>query len=155
MLGGSSEAAARRAARIGDGFLPSEARFWSFYQDECQKLGKPDPGPYFGGSTATVFLAEDPESAWADVGPFFMHEMNAYGAWQAKDNVQTGYRPVADLDELRATGQYRILTPDEYVGELRAAGDMAFALLHPMVGGVPPKLAWDCLRLFEEGVMAR
>lgn len=155
VLGGSSEAAARRAARLGDGFLPSESHFWQYYQEECLKLGKPDPGPYFGGSTAVVFLAQDPEAAWPVVGPFFMHEMNAYGAWQAPDDVHTGYKAVSDLDALRATGQYRILTPDEYLSELRSAGDLAFALMHPMVGGVPPKLGWESLRLFEEGVLRR
>ena len=49
----------------------------------------------------------------------------------------------------RAGGQYRILTPDEYAAELQAKGDGAFAVLHPMVGGIPPELAWEHLRLFE------
>src|SRR5205823_8131722 len=44
-LGGTSEAAARRAARIADGFIPSEPPYWEPYLDECLKLGKPDPGP--------------------------------------------------------------------------------------------------------------
>lgn len=148
-LGGSSEAAARRAARIADGFMPSEPQFHQFYREECLKLGKPDPGPHFGGDTSVVVLSEDPEAAWPELGPFFMHEVNAYGAWQTVDDVQAGYKPVEDLDDLRKTGQYRILTPDEYAAELDGAGDSAFALLHPMVGGVPPEKAWEHLRLFE------
>ncbi len=45
ILGGSSEAAARRAARIGDGFIPSSPELWEPYRDEVQRLGRPDPGP--------------------------------------------------------------------------------------------------------------
>jgi alkanesulfonate monooxygenase SsuD/methylene tetrahydromethanopterin reductase-like flavin-dependent oxidoreductase (luciferase family) len=155
ILGGSSEAAARRAARLGDGFMPSEPQFHDFYRDECMKLGKPDPGPFMGGDTSVVVLAEDPEKAWPELGPYFMHEMNAYGAWQAVDGVQAGYKPVGDLEELRQTGQYRILTPDEYVAELAPAGEFAFALLHPMVGGIPPEKAWEHVRLFEKFVLNR
>ena len=60
-LGGSSEAAARRAARIADGFLPSIPEVWEFYRDEMQRLGQPDPGPCPIGENRTVALAEDAE----------------------------------------------------------------------------------------------
>jgi alkanesulfonate monooxygenase SsuD/methylene tetrahydromethanopterin reductase-like flavin-dependent oxidoreductase (luciferase family) len=149
LLGGSSEPAARRAARIADGFVPSEPGCWEFYRDECLKLGQPDPGAGMSVTAGVVMLAEDPEAAWPVLGPYFQYESNAYGAWQVATGG-TAYRPVADLDELRALGQYRILTPDEYAAELKAAGDLAFAGLHPMVGGIPPTLAWEQLHLFEE-----
>jgi alkanesulfonate monooxygenase SsuD/methylene tetrahydromethanopterin reductase-like flavin-dependent oxidoreductase (luciferase family) len=153
MLGGSSEAAARRAARIADGFMPSEPRCWEFYRDECLKLGKPDPGPGFTGHGHVVVLAEDPDSAWTELGPYLMHETNAYGAWQAAADIEATYRPVTDIAELRAGSQYRILTPDGYAAELAAAGDRALATLHPMVGGIPPELAWRSLRLFEKACL--
>jgi alkanesulfonate monooxygenase SsuD/methylene tetrahydromethanopterin reductase-like flavin-dependent oxidoreductase (luciferase family) len=153
VVGGSSEAAARRAARIADGFMPSDPRLWDFYQEECLKLGQPDPGPCLTGNTDVVVLAEDPDAAWSELGPYFLHEMNAYGAWQAVDGVQTGYKTVDDVEELRRTGQYRIVAPAEYAAELSAAGDLAFALLHPMVGGIPPDKAWEHLRLFEKSVL--
>jgi alkanesulfonate monooxygenase SsuD/methylene tetrahydromethanopterin reductase-like flavin-dependent oxidoreductase (luciferase family) len=152
VLGGSSEAAARRAARIADGFVPSDENCWSFYRDECLKLGKPDPGPGLGGTADAVVLAEDPEAAWSEIGPYFVHESNAYGAWDplAGDGF---YRTVTDAEELRAGRQYRILTPDEYRAELEAEGELAIARLHPMVGGIPPDLAWRHLRLFEEAFL--
>jgi alkanesulfonate monooxygenase SsuD/methylene tetrahydromethanopterin reductase-like flavin-dependent oxidoreductase (luciferase family) len=152
-LGGTSEAAARRAARIADGFIPSEPGCWDFYRDECLKLGKPDPGPGMTGQGDVVILAEDPEAAWAEIGPYFLHETNAYGAWQAAAKVEATYRPQNGIDELRAGGQYRILTPDSYAAELKAAGDLALVVLHPMVGGIPPDLAWRHLRLFEEALL--
>ena len=149
VLGGTSEAAARRAARIADGFIPSEPACWEFYRDECRKLGKPDPGPGMTGHGDVVVLAEDPEAAWPELAPYFLHETNAYGAWQAAANVEATYKAQQGIDELRAGGQYRILTPDAYKAELDAAGGLAFAALHPMVGGIPPELAWRHLRLFE------
>jgi len=147
ILGGTSEAAARRAARIADGFIPSETTCWEFYRDECLQLGKPDPGPGMTIDAAVVVLAEDPEAAWPELGPYFLHEVNTYGALQAGAGVKAVYEPVTGIDELRAGSQYRILTPDEYAAEI---GELGFAGLHPMVGGIPPKLAWEHLHLFAE-----
>ena len=152
LLGGSSEVAARRAARIADGFIPSVPEMWEFYRDEVIKLGGADPGPSPIPENRTVALAEDVERGWDQMGPFFLHETNAYGAWQAQDNIAAPYKTVADLDELRATGAYAILTPDEYAAELREA-PFPFAMFHPLCGGMPFELAWSSLRLFEHEVM--
>jgi alkanesulfonate monooxygenase SsuD/methylene tetrahydromethanopterin reductase-like flavin-dependent oxidoreductase (luciferase family) len=155
-MGGSTEAAARRAARVGDGFLPSSPDLWEHYRDERLRLGHTDPGPYAAGDTSVFVLATDPETTWAAVAPYFLHEVNAYGQWMAEAGVtQGGYAEVADADALRATGQYRVLTPEQMVGELRAGGEYAFALFHPMVGGIPPAMAWESLHLFEHEVLPR
>src|SRR5579884_366591 len=76
VLGGSTEAAARRAARIGDGFLPSSPQLWSYYTDELAKLGKPHPGPYPGGDTSFFHLAKDPDAGWDAIAPYALHEVN-------------------------------------------------------------------------------
>ena len=152
-MGGSSEAAARRAARLGDGFLPSEPEFWDFYVDECNKLGKPDPGPFMGGDTRIVWIARDVDRAWDELGKHFLHETNAYGEWQAESEVAGGFHEVPDVETLRAEERYRILTPDEYAAELNAVGPFAFTLFHPMVGGVPPQAAWELLHLYETDVL--
>jgi len=152
MLGGSSEPAARRAARIADGFMPSVPEVWDFYRDEVQVLGRPDPGPSPIGGTNVVALADDPEAGWQKMSPFFLHETNEYGAWQAQDDLATPYRQVADADALRTTGQYRVVTPTDFVAEMKAA-PFAFAQLHPLCGGMPPDLAWSSLRLFEREVL--
>ena len=151
ILGGSSEAAARRAARIADGFLPSLPEMWEFYRDEVQRLGRPDPGPSPIGPNRTVALAEDVEKGWEQMGPYFLHEANAYGAWQAQENAGSPYRSATSVDELRKTGQYAVLTPDQCIDELRAAA-FPFALFHPLCGGMPIDLAWSSLRLFEHDV---
>jgi alkanesulfonate monooxygenase SsuD/methylene tetrahydromethanopterin reductase-like flavin-dependent oxidoreductase (luciferase family) len=152
ILGGSSEAAARRAARIADGFIPSVPEVWDFYRDEVQRLGRHDPGPSPVSSNQVVALAEDPEEGWAAMAPFFLHEMNAYGTWQAQEGVATPYRKTADTEELRKTGQYRVVTPEQLVAEQRSA-PFPFAMFHPMCGGMPVELAWSSLELFERRVL--
>lgn len=154
-LGGSVEAAARRAARIADGFTPSTPDIWEFYVDECQKLGKPDPGPFMGGDTSVVHVASDVDEGWAELAPYAMHEINAYGEWAAGAGMEgaTGYVRTDDPDALRATGQYRVVTPAQLVEELDAKGPFAFCMLHPLVGGLPPELAWKSLRLIETEVI--
>jgi alkanesulfonate monooxygenase SsuD/methylene tetrahydromethanopterin reductase-like flavin-dependent oxidoreductase (luciferase family) len=151
-MGGSSEAAARRAARLGVGFTPSVPEVWPFYRDEMARLGQPDPGTYAGGASRVVVLAEDAEEGWKAHAPYFLHENNAYGAWQAQDDIASPYRTVGDADALRSTGRYRVLTPDEFVAEVKVAA-VPFAIFQPLCGGTPPALAWQSLRLFERVVL--
>ena len=105
---------------------------WTFYRDEVQKLGRPDPGPSPIGANQVVALAEDPEEGWEQMAPYFLHETKAYGAWQAQDDVAAPYHRVADIDALRATDQYRVLTPEEFVEEQKAS-PFPFAMLPPAV----------------------
>jgi hypothetical protein len=151
-LGGSSEVAARRAARIADGFIPSAPELWDYYRDEVQKLGRPDPGPSPTGKNEIVALATDVDKGWEQMAPFFLHETNAYGEWQAQDNIASPFRGVSDIDELRATDLYRVLTPEQLVTEHKGSS-FPFAMFHPMCGGMPVDLAWSSPRLFEREVL--
>jgi hypothetical protein len=54
--------------------------------------------------------------------------------------------------ELRASGQYRVLRPEELLAELSGPG-LRSATVHPMMGGIPPKAAWESLRLLEQEVI--
>jgi hypothetical protein len=88
------------------------------------------------------------------MAPFFLHEMNAYGAWTAaaEPEARGPFTSVSGVDELRESGAYAVLTPDEYIAELKAA-PFPFAFLHPLCGGMPPDLAWSSLHLLEHEVM--
>ena len=152
MLGGSSEVAARRAARLGVGFIPVSAEVWEFYRDEVQQLGGADPGESIVGENYTLALFDDVERGWEQLGPYFLHETNAYGAWQQESNADAPFHVAADVDELRARGTHRIVTPDEFIVEMKAA-PFPFQIFHPMCGGIPPELAWQSLRLYEHEVL--
>ena len=151
-LGGSSKPAAERAARIADGFVPSMPDVWDFYRDEVQRLGRPDPGPCPIGTNQVVALAEDPEKGWEQMAPYFLHETNAYGTWQAQDDVASPYHSVSDTDELRTTNQYRVISPAQFIEEQKDS-PFPFELFHPLCGGMPIELAWSSLHLFENHVL--
>jgi alkanesulfonate monooxygenase SsuD/methylene tetrahydromethanopterin reductase-like flavin-dependent oxidoreductase (luciferase family) len=155
VLGGSSEPVARRAARIADGFLPSSPELYEFYRDEKIKLGQEDPGPYFGGDTSFIHISKNPEADWERIAPHALYESNSYGENMAAAGTSGvgGFTVAADADALKATGQYRVITPEQYVDELKSAGMAAFGTFHPMMGGIPPELAWESLRLLETDVI--
>ena len=155
MLGGSTVPAARRAARFGVGFLPPSQEIWEAYRSGCIEFGHPDPGDWLGGDTSFIHLAEDVERGWEQIGPYAMHESNCYGEWMLESGIggAGGYTTFETVEQLRASGQYRVLTPEQLVAELKAGGPFASAMMHPMMGGIPPAVAWESLELLETQVM--
>jgi alkanesulfonate monooxygenase SsuD/methylene tetrahydromethanopterin reductase-like flavin-dependent oxidoreductase (luciferase family) len=159
ILGGGVQAAAKRAAKHELAFMPTDEGAWEFYREEVQALGRPDPGPYMGGDVSFFHLAEDVEVGWKEIAPYAMHEMNAYGAWMdqagASGGRGTGYSTTPSEEDLRATGQYRVFTPNQFVELNAAKGPAAYVLCHPLMGGIPPETGWRSLRLLEKEVMPR
>lgn len=152
LVGGTSAAAARRAVRLGLGFLPSTPDAWESYRAELAAQDLPDPGPSPVGESVVLAVAADVERGWEQLGPYFLHDANEYGRWQREAGIDSPYRSVADVDDLRRHGAHRIVTPDELVAEMGAA-PFPFAMFHPMCGGIPPALAWEGLHLFEREVL--
>lgn len=152
-LGGSSKAAARRAARIADGFQPGPPGLVEVYRDECGRLGKPvgwtpPPSPV----SRFIHIAEDTEAAWRTLGPHLLHESSSYGRWISEAGTAGVFQEVADLAELRGTGTYQIVNPEQFVDLARRLGPAGRIEFHPLVGGVDPEVGWTSLRLFEEAV---
>lgn len=147
-MGGASKAAARRAARHADVFLPAHADLMHTYREELQKLGKPPKEPR--GRSMLVWLAEDPDKFWAEFGPSALHENNVYGQWYEQWGAWNGYVIEENTDTLRATGRYPVMTPDELVARIEERDGNITVMFHPMAGGAEPELAWQSLRLIEE-----
>lgn len=159
MIGGSSPRAAKRAARYGMGFFPAVADddLIEIYRQECEALGKPvgyvnrlpeeQPG--------TFVLSEDPDRTWAEVGPYLLHEATAYGKWQTPDVRSIVTSTATTIDELRAEGIYRVVTPDECLDIVRKLGRRSAVTLHPLCGGTPAELAWPSMELFADKVLPR
>ena len=80
------------------------------------------------------------------IAPHALHEMNDYAQW-AKGNPDYPYQPVQDIDELRATGMYLVLTPDECVEFATANGGL---FVKPLMGGLSPDLAWESLESWNQ-----
>jgi alkanesulfonate monooxygenase SsuD/methylene tetrahydromethanopterin reductase-like flavin-dependent oxidoreductase (luciferase family) len=145
--GGGSPAAARRAAHLGMMFLPqhSDPALAEAYDQAAIEAGNPtgmclSPGE---GSPTSLFVAEDPDAAWAELGPHLLHDARAYAEWLG-DTASLSASSATTVDELRAeNGAYRIVTIDE----ARALRDKYGVLsLHPLCGGIPPAIAWPYLR---------
>lgn len=104
-------------------------------------------------STVTsAFVAEDPDLAWAQIGPHLLHDANAYAAWMTNSSSVT--KSLArSVEELRAQeGAYRIFTPDEALAYIESNG---LLLLQPLCGGLPPELAWESLETMKSRVLSR
>jgi alkanesulfonate monooxygenase SsuD/methylene tetrahydromethanopterin reductase-like flavin-dependent oxidoreductase (luciferase family) len=153
-MGGSSPAAARRAARIADGFEPTSRDLLDVYEAECTRLGRPaGPPPPRLPAGQFLHVADDVERAWDELAPHLLHEMQSYGRWLQDGGRATNYRPVTDLAELRASGTYRIVTPQECVAIARELGPEGGIELHPLVGGADPAVGWTSLHLLMDEVV--
>ena len=53
----------------------------------------------------------------------------------------------------RASGMYRVLTPEACVELGRGLGERGVLVLHPLMGGLPPELGWQSLELFDAKVL--
>jgi alkanesulfonate monooxygenase SsuD/methylene tetrahydromethanopterin reductase-like flavin-dependent oxidoreductase (luciferase family) len=147
-LGGSSDGAARRAARLGVGFVPTEKGPWEVYRKERIALGHDDPGELFRSDSRFFHLSDEPDADWDRIAPYAMHESNAYARWLAEAGGGI-YKAYDDADALRASGDYRVLPPRALAEELHAEGPFALATFHPLMGGLAPELGWESLRRVE------
>lgn len=155
-MGGNSKAAARRAARFDMGMLAQglNPELEADYREACEELGKA-PGLCINppaGTVTSAFVAEDPDRAWAQMGPHLLHDAKAYAAWMG-DAASVTKSVAQTVDELRAQqGAYRIFSPDEALAYIESNG---LLLLQPLCGGLPPDLAWQSLELMKSKVLSR
>ena len=153
LVGGSSKPAVRRAARLG---LPFSAGahvpgLKEYYDEQCAAYGTKGfifvPPP----KVANLFIDEDPDKAWAELGHHFLAEAQLYARWQTQDVSSPVTSHASTPEELRAEGIYAVLTPQECID--RVGSGNSTMLLHPLCGGIPVERAWDCLHLYAEKVL--
>lgn len=156
MIGGKTDIAARRAARLDAPFSPAKADpdLLQCYVDECARLGhvprieglgaKP-MGPGF------VMISHDPEATWALVEPAARYDAATYASWQ-DDTARSDWfvSGAGEMGDLRESGNYVVFTPEQCIAQYRRHGSL---MLHPLMGGIAPDLAWQSLRLFEAEVL--
>lgn len=156
LVGGSSRAAARRAARLADGFAPSIADegLRDAYLAACADVGRPPGLVHLPPPFMAVFVAEDPEAYWEVLGPHALHELSGYGRWASGD-PGSPYHGITDVDTARRAGFYRVVTPDECVALAQSLPPEAGLLFKPLIGGLDPEHAWASLELFADAVLPR
>jgi alkanesulfonate monooxygenase SsuD/methylene tetrahydromethanopterin reductase-like flavin-dependent oxidoreductase (luciferase family) len=154
LLGGGSAAAVRRAARFGLGMVTQgvDPALEALYRAECARHGRA-PGLFLNpprGTVTSAFVAEDPDAAWARIGPYLLHDARSYAEWLGEGSA-VSRSPARSVAELRAEqGPYRIFTPEEAADHVRQRGVL---LMQPLCGGLPPALAWEHLELVAKRVL--
>lgn len=154
LLGGSTLSAARRAARLGAGFFPAigDPRLAEAYRSECARLGFDAGFTSLPGGPGFVHVSDDPERDWRVIGPHALYDAQTYAAWQPPGQRSEVHVEARTIDELRRSGVYRVVTPDECV---RLAQETGRVILHPLMGGLAPEVAWRGLELFAAEVLPR
>lgn len=154
LMGGGSPAAVRRAARLGMGMVTQggDPSLETVYREACEEAGT-TPGLFVNPSAETVtsaFVAEDPDRAWHEMGPYLLHDARMYAAWLG-DSATASKSTATSVEALRAeNGAYRIFTPDEAVAYVKQQGVL---VTQPLCGGLPPELAWPSLELVASKVI--
>jgi alkanesulfonate monooxygenase SsuD/methylene tetrahydromethanopterin reductase-like flavin-dependent oxidoreductase (luciferase family) len=154
LLGGGSEAAARRAARIADGFDPgTKTALWEPYFDELRRLGKaPWSWPRPTAATWSGFVSNDPAATWRRVAPHARHEMERYGRWIRESGADIPrFREGVGDGELRRL--YPVLSPDGCIETLLALGPDVRITIHPLLAGLDPDVGWETLRCLVDLVL--
>ncbi|CAN5632333.1 hypothetical protein BH10ACT3_BH10ACT3_01480 [soil metagenome] len=147
-LGGGSEGAARRAARIADVFFPSDVTYWETYRQAIIDGGGADFGEMPPVGPRFVHVAEDVDKGWEEVGPFVANDRGSYGRWATESGLDTGHRQITEDNGLRDDPEYVVVTPDQCVALIHELGPSGTLPLNPMMGGIPPEIAWRSLELF-------
>jgi alkanesulfonate monooxygenase SsuD/methylene tetrahydromethanopterin reductase-like flavin-dependent oxidoreductase (luciferase family) len=158
LLGGAHPAVARRAARIADGFFPPGGENWHIYRQERLQLGKSDPGEKFHAlGPIYTHVTWDVDAAWDKILPHAVHCMKSYSEWTV-EAYGTALGPFAkgiDPEDLRNSGAYQVLTPEQAVAMINGLDDISTFILTPLLGGLDPDFAWSSLSLFEQEVWPR
>jgi alkanesulfonate monooxygenase SsuD/methylene tetrahydromethanopterin reductase-like flavin-dependent oxidoreductase (luciferase family) len=157
MWGGGSVAAARRAGRYGLSLLAqgSVPGMQEAYEAASRAHGH-EPGMTVlpdRNTPMVTFVADDIDSAWAQLGPYLLHDALVYAAWNPGDDTTVGITRATTVDELRRESRtHRIIDVDRAVAEIRDGGMLN---LVPLCGGIPPELAWQHLEIVTDAVLPR
>ncbi len=155
LVGGMSRPAARRAARLGLPFAPPsrDPELETYYQEQLAAHGTEGFCHAPPADFSVLFLDEDPDHAWNELGQYFLTETLEYNRWRTAGVNRPLEFSARSVAELRAEKRYEIITPAECLQRHRDQEDF-FGVIHPLVGGMPLDRAWRCLELYTDQVLA-
>jgi alkanesulfonate monooxygenase SsuD/methylene tetrahydromethanopterin reductase-like flavin-dependent oxidoreductase (luciferase family) len=156
-VGGGVRATARRAVRFGLPLSLPDHRpeLAEYYAELCRDAGQ---RPFVlmppAVNRGMIYLHEEPDRAWAELGEHILWEAVTYGAWSDDPSRSLMHLPgVQTLAEVRASGRYRFLTPDQLIDEVRSSANYGPIVMHPLVGGMPVDEAWKSVSLLTDEVL--
>jgi alkanesulfonate monooxygenase SsuD/methylene tetrahydromethanopterin reductase-like flavin-dependent oxidoreductase (luciferase family) len=156
--GGSTPRAAERAGRHGLGLLAQncDPALGAAYEDACRAAGR-EPGLCLlpsPESPASVFVADDVDRGWKEVGEALLADAKAYYGWNEVAGLAESTVSLTKgdtVEELRAAnGSHRVVSIDDAIALVQRDGALA---LHPLCGGLDPSVAWPYLRRVVDEVL--
>ena len=118
-------------------------------------MGAQDPGEYPRQGPIFLWVSEDPERAWQRVLPHVLHQLRSYSEWteEAFGRPAGPYAGDVSEEDVRASGAYRVLAPEQVLELAGELGEHSVLYLNPLLAGIDPAESWRMLRLFEDAVL--
>ncbi len=154
-IGGFSEPAVRRAARLGDGLLAA-ANVIPTYLDELRRMGKDTASPNIAISVPWSLIAEDPDEAWAAIGPHVLYQRQCYARWFSAAGMPIFGATPESVDEVRRRAPDVVVTPERArVIVERLASELPISQLYwwSIPPGVAPKATYRSMELFSRSIL--
>ena len=113
-VGGLTQPAVHRAARIADGLIAGGRRAFHWYRDGLAAAGRDGERPRVAGLPLYQFVDEDPERLRHQVSPHLLSFHNTVVRWfhEAGQTMPTGDREAQTIDDLARDGRYAFTTPE-------------------------------------------
>ena len=155
-MGGFAPAAAKRAARLGDGYIGTgdmadQARIFT---EEWQRLERSGRGHLAGGHFWLI-VSKEPNTTFADVAPHVLYQIEMYNRWLGEAG-QALFPAINSADDLRELGILLCVTPAEAVDLIGAyveQTDIERYYSWTVPPGYPVERMNDHLALFAAEVM--
>lgn len=114
-VGGFAPAAAKRAARLADGYIGTndmvdQARI---FRDEWQRLGRPGR-PRLAGGHFWLIVSRDPARTFAAIAPHVKYQIEVYNQWLG-DAGQALFPAIEQAEDLKRLGILNCVTPAQAI----------------------------------------
>jgi probable F420-dependent oxidoreductase len=148
-VGGFSEAAVRRAARVGDGLLAA-ANVIPTYLDELTRVGKAHQPTRIALSLPWAIVSNDPERDWERYGEHLLYQGKRYAQWFTAAGMDIFDRIPESVREIRDRGADLIVTPSraaEIANRIVRTLPVTHLYWWATPPGVPPKTLYESMEL--------
>ena len=119
-VGGFAPISAKRAARLGDGYIGTGdmTPFVPVYEQELEKLGKTGTGKLAGGHFWLI-VSNEPDKTFDAVAPHIIYQLEMYNIWLTAAGQQP-FPSATNNEELKASGMLSVVTPAQAIDEIGA-----------------------------------
>jgi alkanesulfonate monooxygenase SsuD/methylene tetrahydromethanopterin reductase-like flavin-dependent oxidoreductase (luciferase family) len=155
-VGGFSDPAVRRAARLGDAYISTGpiAPLVAIYRDELKRLGKDPDDHEIAAGVTWLLVSRDPEKRWREAEAHFLYQINLYAQWFGEAGMQ-----IAAVAKSRADLASRgamIVSPEQAIDAIRRyCAEQPITRFYgwTLPPGLPPAWADEHLELFAREVI--